>query len=523
MNHIKSFLKCAVVLSLACCFSAPEAWGYRVTSAVIGDCGLKAVASGSGLDFTAGEEAVGLFSGSGYRVQGGFWYAVGASTGPDTVPPSTPLLVRPLNISWTTNQMVNFGWEEATDASGISRYEFRVAVTSGFASSVADNQVASTFTSISLNYGRYYWSVRAFDNHDNAGSWTSPWLVLVSSRPWTLYVDPGPGELVADLQQALPVSVRFIEPIGSTQALNGYNYPVSLSVYCGSAVRRSSTVVTVNGGVLYNYRDDIAGKMTVQIQYGGVSAAATIKNLVPSNRLTTVWCAGDNGATRLDCPAGTFSANAWVEITPVSGEIVLPSGNILRALEGSGRDIAASVGGIALGKNDFPPGTNMTLRLPYNEQGGLIGGIIMDENILTVCRLENGTPSQLLTIVDAANNRASASIGYVSRYFLGWIQPPVTKLYPNFPNPFILGSESTCVMYDLTSGAKVNLKIFNLSGELIRILKKDADESAGQYKVLWDGKNQSGKDVTQGIYVCSLETSKGAAKSVKIIAKKATQ
>ncbi|MCD4773405.1 MAG: right-handed parallel beta-helix repeat-containing protein [Bacteroidales bacterium] len=81
-----------------------------------------------------------------------------------------------------------------------------------------------------------------------------------------------------------------------------------------------------------------------------------------------------------------------------------------------------------------------------------------------------------------------------------------------YPNPF---SRSTFIDYQLPIFAKVNLKIYDITGQEIRTLvnKKQAE---GKHSVVWDGKDDTGKLVGSGIYFCKLK-SKTHNKSGKII------
>jgi flagellar hook assembly protein FlgD len=45
----------------------------------------------------------------------------------------------------------------------------------------------------------------------------------------------------------------------------------------------------------------------------------------------------------------------------------------------------------------------------------------------------------------------------------------------------------------------VSLKIYNILGKEVRELV-DCSQSAGNYQVYWDGKDNSGKEVASGIY-----------------------
>jgi len=74
--------------------------------------------------------------------------------------------------------------------------------------------------------------------------------------------------------------------------------------------------------------------------------------------------------------------------------------------------------------------------------------------------------------------------------------PEKFALYQNYPNPFNL---ETQISFDLPVNSKTSLKIYNISGQLVRTLL-DKDMEAGQHRVLWDGKNQEGEEVASGIY-----------------------
>jgi hypothetical protein len=75
-------------------------------------------------------------------------------------------------------------------------------------------------------------------------------------------------------------------------------------------------------------------------------------------------------------------------------------------------------------------------------------------------------------------------------------------LSQNFPNPF---NPSTTIRYALPRRAAVRLTIYNLLGQQIRTLV-DADMSAGQHMVEWDGIDGYGHAVATGLYFYRLET-----------------
>jgi hypothetical protein len=86
-------------------------------------------------------------------------------------------------------------------------------------------------------------------------------------------------------------------------------------------------------------------------------------------------------------------------------------------------------------------------------------------------------------------------------------RPPVFQLFQNYPNPF---NSSTMIWYHLPDvgyqPAEVEITVYNLLGKVVRTLVK-ARQYPGEHKVLWDGKDDSGKEVGSGIYFYRLKVS----------------
>ncbi len=70
-------------------------------------------------------------------------------------------------------------------------------------------------------------------------------------------------------------------------------------------------------------------------------------------------------------------------------------------------------------------------------------------------------------------------------------------LHQNYPNPF---NPATAIRYDVPStGSFVTLRIYNVSGHLIRTLV-DAFQSPGEKSVFWNGRDNSGMGAASGVY-----------------------
>ena len=69
-----------------------------------------------------------------------------------------------------------------------------------------------------------------------------------------------------------------------------------------------------------------------------------------------------------------------------------------------------------------------------------------------------------------------------------------------FPNPF---NPLTTIKYQLIKSGYIELKIFNIKGELVRTLVKD-ERNIGDHSVIWNGDDESGKHVSSGVYLYKL-------------------
>ncbi|MBN1825457.1 MAG: T9SS type A sorting domain-containing protein [Candidatus Eisenbacteria bacterium] len=71
------------------------------------------------------------------------------------------------------------------------------------------------------------------------------------------------------------------------------------------------------------------------------------------------------------------------------------------------------------------------------------------------------------------------------------------------PNPF---NPTVTIHYGLPSGSPVTMEIFTVSGRRVKTLS-NGNESAGRHSVIWNGKDERGKDVSSGIYLMRIQTS----------------
>jgi flagellar hook assembly protein FlgD len=79
------------------------------------------------------------------------------------------------------------------------------------------------------------------------------------------------------------------------------------------------------------------------------------------------------------------------------------------------------------------------------------------------------------------------------------------------PNPFSSQAE---IRFQLPATSNVSLKIYNITGQLVNTLVSEV-RPAGYYSTIWNGKNDKGQTMSNGVYFYSLEA--GSFKATKKI------
>ncbi len=86
------------------------------------------------------------------------------------------------------------------------------------------------------------------------------------------------------------------------------------------------------------------------------------------------------------------------------------------------------------------------------------------------------------------------------------------ELSQNYPNPF---TNNTTIQYAISKTTHVKLSVFDVSGRLIKVLAEGV-HNPSYYNVNWNGKDNSGRKVSRGVYFYRLEA-KGYITSKKLI------
>jgi hypothetical protein len=95
------------------------------------------------------------------------------------------------------------------------------------------------------------------------------------------------------------------------------------------------------------------------------------------------------------------------------------------------------------------------------------------------------------------------------------VTPAVTALKGNYPNPF---NPTTTIHYSLKTDSPVKIEIYNLLGQKVKTLVNGAKKS-GNHSIVWNGKDDAGRNAGSGIYFYKMNTGKYSASHKMVLMK----
>lgn len=94
---------------------------------------------------------------------------------------------------------------------------------------------------------------------------------------------------------------------------------------------------------------------------------------------------------------------------------------------------------------------------------------------------------------------------------------PIAASLTTYPNPFYLSSGPATVRFVVGRPGEVRLTLYNVMGRRVRTLV-DGIHAQGTFTTTWDGKDDAGRRVASGVYLCRM-TTEGAAERSEVTRK----
>ncbi|MFH1008721.1 MAG: FlgD immunoglobulin-like domain containing protein [Candidatus Latescibacterota bacterium] len=117
---------------------------------------------------------------------------------------------------------------------------------------------------------------------------------------------------------------------------------------------------------------------------------------------------------------------------------------------------------------------------------------------LSSVRLSDMEVDDVLTSVEAD---AEGVVAAPAKFFLT----------PNYPNPF---NAATSIGLSIPFETTGTLAIYDVLGQQVRTLI-EGDLTVGEHSIVWDGRDDTGRDVSSGVYLCRLAGNGGALAETK--------
>jgi hypothetical protein len=77
-----------------------------------------------------------------------------------------------------------------------------------------------------------------------------------------------------------------------------------------------------------------------------------------------------------------------------------------------------------------------------------------------------------------------------------------SRLYDAYPNPF---NPQTTIAFEIPERQAVTIRVFDMSGRLVRELISAQPHTPGRHEVVWNGRDDTGRQVASGVYFYRLE------------------
>ncbi len=129
-----------------------------------------------------------------------------------------------------------------------------------------------------------------------------------------------------------------------------------------------------------------------------------------------------------------------------------------------------------------------------------------------ISAIDVGSTEQVDIRDDSSGVRITSALG---AGVVSLTDPELEASFFNYPNPFGQnGRATTFFNYNLEQASNVTIRIYTLLGELVKTYQFQATDPEGAAKnhdneIFWNGTNENGQAVLNGVYVAVLITDSG--------------
>jgi len=168
-------------------------------------------------------------------------------------------------------------------------------------------------------------------------------------------------------------------------------------------------------------------------------------------------------------------------------------------------ELTYSASELELGQLTIENEIAMILRHEVDEGRTLFNIGFLDEHEVTALRISLETEGRDDIPIEYSYRMLDIEGGELGRGFVQSTIVPIPyeyALHHNYPNPF---NPQTTIEYDLPEQSPLSLEVYDVRGRLVRTLL-DTEQSAGYYEIVWQGRDDAGRQLGSGVYFYRLVT-----------------
>ncbi|PWK13446.1 FlgD immunoglobulin-like domain containing protein [Tumebacillus permanentifrigoris] len=276
-----------------------------------------------------------------------------------------------------------------------------------------------------------------------------------------------------------------------------------------------------NSTISYTLSED--ANVSVKIYNSTGSVVRTLQNaLLPYGVKSVVWNGKNDAGALVDDGTYTYKINATDRNNNVAPEVTgtITTDKTLPVITSSTTTLPIAPGtGTATLSYTLSENAKVTSGI-YNSAGALVKAL--DSNIAktagTIALTWDGKNTAGVFVPDGVYTLKINAVDAV-----GWTATPVSvtitaetgaakfTAVTATPNPFkVTGTANATIAYTLSENATLTLKLYDANGTLVRTLVNAVATTFGPKSVLWNGKNDAGALVADGVYTYKLNATDSA-------------